>query len=531
MDKDFDIKRAYEAWVAAGEPVEAQKRTKKQKDGGAEKSSARKDDRTKNEKSSARKDDREKSEKSSRREEARFFSVKKDEKKGCTEGASPKTSQMPISRHLSKKTDPKKTNSENEHLPKDSAGKETPSESEHLPKNSSEEAARNAPKKPAVCPYHKRCGGCAYIERDYAWTLGFKEMKVQKLLRPFVKLSGIIGMENPYHYRNKVHAVFAHVRDGHRERNVAGIYEAGTHRVVAVKGCKIENEKAGEIIQTILGMLRDFKIKVYDEDMGYGLLRHVLVRVGHATGEIMVVLVLASPILPNKNAFVKTLLEKHPEITTIVLNVNDQKTSMVLGNRETVLYGPGYIEDVLLGNRYRISSRSFYQVNSVQTAKLYKAAIKMANLTGRERVVDAYCGIGTIGITAASRAREVIGVELNAEAVRDAIRNAKANAVSNVRFYESDAGDFLKQMAEDGEMVDVVFMDPPRSGSTERFMESAAALRPGRIIYISCGPDTLARDLAFLKKLGYKAREAIAFDMFPFTEHIEAVVMLTRTGA
>ena len=506
MDKDFDIKRAYEAWVAAGEPVEVQKKTKKQKDGGAEKPSVRKDDRTKNEKPSTRKDDRTKNEKPSTRKDDR--------------------------------TKNEKSSARKDDRPKVPAGKETPSESEHLPKDSSaegvpeaSEVSQNAPKKPAVCPYHKRCGGCTYIERDYAWTLGFKEMKVQKLLRPFVKLSGIIGMENPYHYRNKVHAVFAHVRDGHRERNVAGIYEAGTHKVVAVKGCKIENEKAGEIIQTILGMLRDFKIKVYDEDMDYGLLRHVLVRVGHATGEIMVVLVLASPILPNKNAFVKTLLEKHPEITTIVLNVNNQKTSMVLGNRETVLYGPGYIEDVLLGNRYRISSRSFYQVNSVQTAKLYKAAIKMANLTGRERVVDAYCGIGTIGITAASRAREVIGVELNAEAVRDAIRNAKANAISNVRFYESDAGDFLKQMAEDREMVDVVFMDPPRSGSTERFMESAAALRPGRIIYISCGPDTLARDLAFLKKLGYKAREAIAFDMFPFTEHIEVVVMLTRVGS
>ena len=295
-----------------------------------------------------------------------------------------------------------------------------------------------------------------------------------------------------------------------------------------MKGCRIENEKAGEIIQTILGMLRDFKIKVYDEDMDYGLLRHVLVRVGHATGEIMVVLVLASPILPNKNVFVKTLLEKHPEITTIVLNVNDQKTSMVLGNRETVLYGPGFIEDVLLGNRYRISSRSFYQVNAVQTEKLYKTAIRMANLTGRERVVDAYCGIGTIGITAAARAREVIGVELNGDAVRDAVKNARANAVKNIRFYENDAGDFLRHMAEDGEMVDVVFMDPPRSGSTEHFMESAAALRPGRIIYISCGPDTLARDLAVLKKLGCRAREAVAFDMFPFAEHVETVCLLSN---
>ena len=382
-----------------------------------------------------------------------------------------------------------------------------------------------------VCPYAKRCGGCSYINRDYKWSLGYKEMKIRKLLKPYVELSGIVGMEDPFHYRNKVHAVFAHVRDGHRERNVAGIYEQGTHKVVPVEKCMIENEKADAIIQDILKMLSGFKIKVYDEDTGYGLLRHVLVRTAHVTGQIMVVLVLSSPILPGKNNFVKALREKHPEITTILLNVNDEQTSMVLGEREIVLYGKGYIEDVLCGHTFRISAKSFYQVNSVQTEKLYRKAVEYANLTGHERVIDAYCGIGTIGITAAAKAKEVIGVELNGDAVRDAVRNARENKIKNISFYTNDAGDFLAGMAQNGEKAEVVFMDPPRSGSTEKFMSAAVSMSPGRIIYISCEPETLARDLHWLQSHGYKAREAAAYDMFPFTENAEVIVLLSKTGS
>ena len=292
----------------------------------------------------------------------------------------------------------------------------------------------------------------------------------------------------------------------------------------------IENEKADEIIQDILRMLSSFKIKVYDEDTGYGLLRHVLVRTAHVTGQIMVVLVLSSPILPGKNNFVKALREKHPEITTIILNVNDEQTSMVLGERETVLYGKGYIEDRLCGHTFRISAKSFYQVNSVQTEKLYRKAVEYANLTGHERVIDAYCGIGTIGITAAAKAKEVIGVELNGDAIRDAVRNARENKIKNISFYTNDAGDFLSQMAQNGEKTEVVFMDPPRSGSTEKFMSAAVSMSPGRIIYISCEPETLARDLKWLQSHGYKAREATAYDMFPFTENAEVIVLLSKNG-
>lgn len=242
----------------------------------------------------------------------------------------------------------------------------------------------------------------------------------------------------------------------------------------------------------------------------------------------MVVLVLGSPILPSKNNFVKALRKLHPEITTIVLNVNGQKTSMILGEKETVLYGKGYIEDELCGKTFRISSKSFYQVNPVQTEKLYGKAIELAGLTGKERVIDAYCGIGTIGLIASDKAKEVISVELNSDAVRDAIANAKRNGIKNVRFYNNDAGVFMRQMADAGESADVVFMDPPRSGSDEKFLSSVITLHPKKIVYVSCDPTTLARDLKYLTKHGYKARRVIPVDMFPATEHCENCVLLER---
>jgi len=243
----------------------------------------------------------------------------------------------------------------------------------------------------------------------------------------------------------------------------------------------------------------------------------------------MVVLVTASPVFPSKNNFVKALRKEHPEITTVVQNVNNRGTSMVLGDKEQVLYGPGFIVDELCGKRFRISSKSFYQINPVQTEKLYDLAIKAAKLTGKETVIDAYCGIGTIGIAAAAGAKEVIGVELNKDAVRDAGTNAKMNGIKNIRFYNNDAGKFMVQMASQGAKADVVLMDPPRSGSTEEFINAVATLAPKRVVYVSCGPDTLARDLAYFKKKGYRAVEGWAVDMFPMTSHCEAVVALERT--
>ena len=377
-----------------------------------------------------------------------------------------------------------------------------------------------------VCPVIKRCGGCDWIGKPYDEQLLKKKQKAEQLMKPFCKLEGIIGMETPFYYRNKVHAVFGRDRKGNV---ISGTYEKNSHCVVSVENCFIEDKKSGEIIRSIRDLCKSFKIKIYDEDTGYGLLRHVLVRSGYHTGEYMVVLVLSSPILPSKNNFIKALRKLHPEITTIVINVNDKHTSMILGEKEIIAYGKGYIEDVLCGKRFRISPKSFYQINPIQTEKLYAKALEYADLTGKEMVVDAYCGTGTIGIALADKAKEVIGVEINRDAVKDARINAKVNGISNISFYEKDAGLFLVQMAQQHANVDVVVMDPPRTGSDEAFLSSVVRIGPRKIVYVSCNPDTLVRDLQYLTKKGYKVKRACAVDMFAQTSaHTEMVTLLTR---
>ena len=375
------------------------------------------------------------------------------------------------------------------------------------------------------CSVSKKCGSCQYQGIPYKEQLMTKQKKMKKLLGKFGNIKPIIGMDDPFYYRNKVHAVFDRDKKGNI---ICGTYEAKTHKVVPVEECMIEDKVSQEIIRTIRDMLKSFKIKTYDEDTGYGLLRHVLVRRGFSTDEIMVVLVVGSPIFPSKNNFVKALRKKYPQVTTVVLNVNDKKTSMVLGERDIVIYGKGYIRDTLCGCTFRISPQSFYQVNPVQTEILYKTAIEYAGLGRKETVIDAYCGIGTIGLVAAKRAKNVIGVELNPDAVRDARINAKENKITNARFYQGDAGEFMENMAENGEHADVVFMDPPRTGSDKKFMFSVIKLNPSRIVYISCGPETLARDLEYLTKHGYDVRKIQPVDMFSFTDHCENICLLTK---
>lgn len=375
------------------------------------------------------------------------------------------------------------------------------------------------------CPYSAKCGGCDYQGISYAEQLKNKQKSVERLLGTFGKVEPIIGAESPYNYRNKVHGIFGRDSKG----NIyTGIYQEGTHRIVPVEDCMIEDKRATEIMKTLCSLVKSFKLQVYDEDRQTGLVRHVLIRTGYVTGEIMVVLVLASPVLPSKNNFIKELCKIHPEITTVVMNVNNKRTSMVLGDRNITLYGKGYIEDILCGLRFRISPLSFYQINPVQTEILYNKAIEYCKFTGKEHVIDAYCGIGTIGMTAAKNALEVIGVELNKDAVRDAGTNASINKVKNIRFANDDSSKFMVKMAERKEKADVVIMDPPRSGSTKEFIDSVKILAPKRVVYVSCNPETLARDLKIFAGKGYKAKKIQPVDMFPFTSHTEVVVLLER---
>ena len=389
------------------------------------------------------------------------------------------------------------------------------------------EKNRKMPDSGKRCPVRKKCGGCSLLEMEYSEQLKRKEDFVRKTLKGIVKTEAIIGMENPWHYRNKIHASFARKRDG---SIVSGIYEEGTHRLVPVEDCLIQNERANRIVRDLCGLFESFKIKVYNEDTGYGLVRHVLIRTGHVSGEVMVVLVCVSPVFPSKRNFVNALRKLHPEVTTVVLNVNDRRTSMVLGKRDIVLYGKGYIEDQLCGCTFAVSPQSFYQVNPVQTEILYRKAIEFADLHGTEKVLDAYCGTGTIGLIAAEYAGEVTGVELNPEAVRNAVSNAKRNQRKNIRFVQGDAGEYMQKMAAQRETMDVVLMDPPRAGSDEAFLSSLVTLAPEKVVYISCNPVTLARDLKYLGKHGYRAKRAVSVDMFPWTaeEHVETVVLLSR---
>ena len=375
------------------------------------------------------------------------------------------------------------------------------------------------------CEHYKKCGGCQLQNLPYDRQLSFKQVKVIKLLGKYAHVNEIIGMDNPYHYRNKVQAAFKRVGG----KIVSGVYQSSTHNIIPVDSCMIEDEKADEVIVTIRKLLKSFKLKVFNEDTFEGFLRHVLVKRSFSTGELMVVLVTGTLDFPDESKFINALLSRHPEITTIVQNVNNKRTSLVLGDQTKVLYGSGYIEDNLLECKFRISPKAFYQINPTQTEALYSKALEYAKLTGNETVIDAYCGTGTIGILASKSAKKVIGVELNADAVRDAKVNAELNSVQNIEFYEADAGKFMVELASLKQKIDTVIMDPPRAGASLDFLKSLVTLKPKNVVYISCNPETQARDLSFLTRKGYRVKKIQPVDMFPHTQHVECVVQLCRT--
>lgn len=381
--------------------------------------------------------------------------------------------------------------------------------------------------KKGSCPVYKKCGGCQLQNLTYEEQLKYKQNKVKRLLEKFCPVDPIIGMDNPYHYRNKVQAAFWTDKKG---KIISGVYQSGTHHIVGIDSCQTEDIIADKIIVAVRKLLPSFKLTTYNEDAGKGFLRHILVKRGFSTNQIMLVLVTGTPVFPSKNNFVKAILKQFPAITTIVQNINPYRTNLVLGDNQKILYGKGYIEDILCECKFRISPKSFYQINPVQTEILYSKAIEFANLNGNETVLDTYCGIGTIGIIAAKHgAGKVIGAELNGDAVRDAIVNARTNNLKNIRFFKADAGEFMHDISSENEKPDVVFMDPPRAGSDTKFLDSIIKMSPNTVVYVSCNPETLARDLEYLtKSIVFKVKKIQPVDMFPHTAHIECVVLMSR---
>ncbi len=378
------------------------------------------------------------------------------------------------------------------------------------------------------CPRAAQCGNCQLNRLPYAAQLRRKQERMEALLGRFCPVAPIIGMEDPMHYRSKVHAVLSADRQG---RVFSGVYAAGTHHVVPVRSCLIEDERADAVIRTVTELANRYRIPAYDEDARRGLLRHVLVRTGEKTGQIMAVLVAASDRLPHRDELVRDLLAVHPDITSVVLNVNPLRTSAVLGRQDIVLHGSGWMEDELLGLTFRISPQSFYQVNARQAEVLYRTAIGLAGFSGTETLLDAYCGTGTIGLCAAGQVKRLIGVELNRSAAADAAVNAERNGIANAEFHCADAGRFLLRMARKGLCPDTVILDPPRSGSDEAFLSALTDCGCPRAVYISCGPESLARDLQWLTDHGWQALQAVPVDMFPCTEHVESVVSMSRGGS
>ena len=384
--------------------------------------------------------------------------------------------------------------------------------------------ARQEEREGFPCLYARKCGGCQLQNMDYSRQLRWKQAQVQKLLGRYCRVNPIVGMEDPWHYRNKAQAAFAPGRGG----IVCGLYQSSARRVLPVQDCPIQDPLANQIINTACRLAASMKIQPWDPIAGRGLLRHILVRQAFATGQILVALVTSHPAFPARKHLAEALAEAFPQITTIVHNVCPGPP-MVLGEQETALLGPGYIEDVLCGCVFRISARSFYQINPSQAQTLYLRAIDLAGLTGSETAIDAYCGIGAIGILAASAgAADVVGVEINPDAVRDAVCCARMAGLKNIRFVRDDASRFMARMAEDGLSADVVFMDPPRQGSDRIFLSALARLAPQRVVYISCNPVTQARDVAFLARQGYRIRAIQPVDMFPHTNHIENIVLLRK---
>lgn len=372
------------------------------------------------------------------------------------------------------------------------------------------------------CQISNTCGSCQYIEENYDTQLLKKQDYCKKLFKDFnLNIHPVVGMEHPYEYRNKVIVAF-------NSKYEYGLYEEGSHRIVPMKECLLHDKETHAILKCIQILFKKYKVSIYDEKRNKGLVKYVLIRRAVETNQSLATLVVNESMFAGSKNFCNELIRKCPDVKTVVLNINKRQTSIVLSKEEKILYGKGFIVDQLCGMTFKISSQSFYQINHQQCTKLYQKVLELLDLDNESFVLDTYCGIGTIGMTIAPNVKKVVGVELNTQAYKDAINNAKMNHLDNMQFVNQDATEFMKKLAMNNETVDCVIMDPPRLGSTKEFVQSIKILKPHKVVYVSCDPSTQVRDLFYFKEIGYMCQDVFLYDMFPNTAHVESIVLLSH---
>lgn len=377
------------------------------------------------------------------------------------------------------------------------------------------------------CPVGKLCGGCEYLNIDYAKQSVMKQQEVQELVdqhKLHLKVMPPHMAKRPVGYRNKVIYGFAKDRN---KKVYSGLYVPKSHRVINSKGCKMQPRLVNEILDEITSLVDSMKIQLYSPKTGTGLLRHVMIRYAKATDEVMVVFVTSQREFPSRKNLVNALRKKFPQIKTIVQNVNSRDTSIVMQDQTLLLYGDGKITDELCGLKITFDSSSFYQIHHDQCEELYTLAKEMLDLKQTDEVLDTYCGVGTIGLTLANSCKQVTGVEINKQAVESARFNAKQNNIKNIRFIGMDSTRFMQDAARNHKSYNAIILDPPRAGTSMEFIKSACSLKPDKILYISCDPKTQARDLRQFAQNGYRGKVMELVDMFPYTKHVESLVLLT----
>ena len=379
------------------------------------------------------------------------------------------------------------------------------------------------------CSTYKRCGGCNLRHVKYEETLKMKQNAVQSLvnktLKNKIQVQATIGMENPFHYRNKAQYPIGINKEG---QPIIGVFANRTHEVIPIERCYIQNPKSEEIAKFILNFIKEHNISIYNESTRQGLFRHIVIKIGIKTNEIMCILVINGKTIPKEKELIEEILKKFSNVKTIVKNINTKNTNVILGQENINIYGNGYIQDILGEYTFKISPLSFYQVNPIQAEKLYELGVKMAQITKNDIVFDLYCGIGTISIFMAKYAKKVYGVEIVEEAVKDAKENAKINNVTNTEFYAGDVEKVLDDLInQKGIIPDIVMFDPPRKGLDKTSISNILKIKPKKVVYISCNPATLIRDLADFEEY-YDVNTIIPVDMFPYTSHVECVALMGR---